>query len=243
MTILSRSKLICILAVVAVANFGACGGESDQEKASGLVLSLLEGDPATCDDLTADFLESVGGSVRECRRDIRSVGELEGKVEIERVSVRGSRATVTATRGNESAPIMLVKRDGNWMVSGVGPTESERRQQAATQPQIQNDLSPLEAADAYFRAIRDGDERAFCGLITPREALEVIGADSSDEPLRDCVEALSDYDWRKDSRRARGVTTEAVKVRGDTAVVRLSRGKRARLEQYLERWVVDDISK
>jgi hypothetical protein len=246
MTIVRGRGLMAIVAVAAAAGLGACGGEDDQEKAAGVAQAFLDGDPAVCDNLTAEVLEYFGdGNVKRCRHAIRELGEHKGTVES--VSIRGSKATVTARRKTVGrGPIWLVKRDGDWMVSGVGRSDRQRRAlEIAAQPKIQPDLGAKEATDAYMRAIRAGDARAFCGLITPRQALKVLGSNSagSEEPLRECVSALSFYDWREDSKRAKGVKTTGVQIRGETAIVELSSGKRAKLEQYEGRWVVDDVSK
>jgi hypothetical protein len=64
---------------------------------------------------------------------------------------------------------------------------------------------------------------------------------TSKQPLRVCVDVLDNYDWRKDSKRATGVKTTGVQTGGETAIVRLSNGKRAGLKQYQDRWVVDNI--
>ena len=115
------------LAALALAAAGCDGGDSDEEdgeeEAVKAVVRRAQADPERlCTRLaTRELVKRTGGRRACLRRPSRRIQEGDDYT-IERVAVRGRRATVEVdlkgTTANDDT-LTMVKRDGRWLVAGV----------------------------------------------------------------------------------------------------------------------------
>jgi hypothetical protein len=234
------SRLLLLLLALSMLALSACGGsdeDSDEDEVRSITRLVIANDAAACDSMTERLLDGTTGSLRKCKEAARQSEPRTG-VHVKSVAVRGDTATANyASRTSAISQLRLVKQDGDWKVDGVRTLPNED----AFKPKIRTGLSARETVDAYYRAIRNEDGAALCGLLTERYATKILGEGKRPDPIADCVQALQEYDWADVRKRNAGVRAVKVTQAGDSATVSLSNGKRVLLQRKEGRWAIDDI--
>lgn len=120
-------KELVILLALAVALVGvtACGGDdngseqgSDEAEIRAVIAAGNSKDPAICDKLTDKWMRNVvGGDRADCKQQVKD--SPEDAVEVERVSVEGDQATVTAQIQGDAGTLLLVKEGDEWKLDDI----------------------------------------------------------------------------------------------------------------------------
>lgn len=223
---------------------GACG-EDDDDKVRSVAELFASTDPAVCDSMTRAASEGFVGSIQRCRRAFAAINPPRD-ASIERVKIKGERATVIVARGTNEAVIELAKREEDWKIVRLGQTDrpvegQEEQEDEEQKPLIRRGLNPRATAEAYIQAIRDGDEAAFCGLLSKRHVDRLLHAEEAGTETPDCVTAK--FNWKKARETSANVKTVRVIRSGNTATVTFSSGNQAQLKKDNGRWVIDAIKR
>jgi hypothetical protein len=247
-----HTVVLLALAGTAAALIGC--GESEDDRVRRIAEQIIRGDSSFCDHMTNTLLRETFQSIRGCKKATARTKRLPD-ARLSSVKVNGDEATAILLARERRAVVRFTLGDGDWKIAGIreksDPEAHDHRGHASTAdaperqvtqaPKIKRGLDPREAVEAYYGAIRAADGPTVCGLLSRRHATEVRGGVATRTPFRDCVEALSKYDWTAAQRNAKRATVVAVRIADDEATVRLSHGKQAQLERQGGRWVIDDI--
>lgn len=126
-------RLVLPIALLATLALAACGGggESDEEKVTGVITTSLEGhDPAECGELsTLAFMEqTTDGSgeeaVKACEAEKQSRVDDPDSVKVTAVKVSGAKASaeVAFSGGSfdgQTVEVGLVEEDGDWKLDQI----------------------------------------------------------------------------------------------------------------------------
>jgi hypothetical protein len=115
-------KPVFALALMLAVPFGltACGGDdkSDEEQVRDVISLANSQDEEVCDKLTDKYMKDViGGDKSDCEKQVKQTPK--DAVDIQRVTVRGDKATVTAKVQGDSGEIFLVKDGGDWKLDDI----------------------------------------------------------------------------------------------------------------------------
>lgn len=112
-----RYSALLAVPALTLAACGGGGGKSDEDTIKDIVNGFAK-DPATlCDHLTPELLKGVGGTKAKCV-EASKAGKKNQKIDITKVDVSGSKATVTVKDKTGTSSLKMVKADDTWQVSG-----------------------------------------------------------------------------------------------------------------------------
>lgn len=255
------ARLATLLLAFGISAPLGCGGDNGEDEVRAVARLWADSRPARCQHVTKALLRAqYDGSVKACRED-SDWGKGEKGERTERAAITGIVIEGDKAEANVKLPhpgltgsrvdYGFVKKDGEWRLFGYEfpdvegeekEPKPEEESKPAEEPKIREGLSARATVEAYYQTIAEGDGAALCGLLSEREATDVLNEKRKD-PIGACVEALAGYDWSNTRKRAARVEVVKVARSGDTATVTLSSGRRALLEMQDGRWVIDDFER
>lgn len=247
-----------VVAVLLLAGGGDDGG-GEEEDVRAAVSSFFEND---CDVLTDDFREELygegeGDPEENCEEEAGNL-EDEEDFEIAEVTIDGDTAEAAVEVDGEDAELDLEKDGEEWKVDGVSgdvaqaqstpttttpttPTTPETTTPAPEpEPEPEPDPRETEAIatlQALIDAIKENDEKVFCGLLSPRQAQKLVGGPGGDAAIARCVQVAKNVDLGEGVPDEIDVT--GVRVTGNKASVRLTTGERFTLVRRGGRYVIN----
>ncbi|HWH43219.1 MAG TPA: hypothetical protein VNT32_00670, partial [Thermoleophilaceae bacterium] len=255
----NRNLLYALLGLLAVAGVVVAivllsGGSSDSgdEDVRAALSSFIE-DPS-CSDLTDRAVESVFGGESACSAALPD-GVDENDFTISSVQVDGDEAEAEVDSDEDVDGDWELEQDGDdWKIDSLPgslaqtPPETQTDAGATTTPAPEPEPTTTEEEDprrieaiatleALIQAVKDDDEKVFCGLLSPRQAQKLVGGAGGDAAIARCVEVAARVDLSKNVPDEVSVT--GVRVSGNQASVRLTTGERFTLVRRGGRFVID----
>lgn len=250
----NRNLLYALLGLLAVAGVVLAivllgGGSSDSEGDDDVraALSSFIEDPS-CNDVTDSAVERVFGGDGACSGALPD-GVDEGDYTISSISVDGDQADAEVDSDEDVDGDWELEQDGgDWKIDSVpaalaqtatdtGATPTPAPEPTTTEEEDPRRIEAIATLEALIQAVKDDDEKVFCGLLSPRQAQKLVGGAGGDAAIARCVEIAARVDLSKNVPSEISIT--GVRVSGNQASVRLTTGERFTLVRRRGRFVID----
>lgn len=108
-------KLAAVLAVPVLA-LAACGGSSDEDQITDIIVEGGKDPVAICDHLSDDLMETFG-SLEACQESARQSADEDPDVEVRSVEIDGDTATAKINGSEGDQTVTFTKDGDDWKVT------------------------------------------------------------------------------------------------------------------------------